>query len=66
MISIVSRYAVTEFSLLHVREKHTETKKNLFTMTSQGFVTAEKNNSLIDRKEKLFRAYLVTILKAII
>ena len=35
-------------------------------MTSQGFVTAEKNNSLIDRKEKLFRAYLVTILKAII
>ena len=31
-------------------EKQTQRQKNLFTMTSRGFVTAVKNNTLIDRK----------------
>ena len=33
------------------REKQTQRQKNLFTMTSGGFVTAASNNSLIDSKQ---------------
>ena len=43
--------------------KHTQT--NLFTMTSGGFVIEVKYNSFIDSKQQFFKAYLVTILKAL-
>ena len=34
-------------------------------MTSGGFVIVVKNNSFIDSKQHFFKAYLVTILKAL-
>ena len=42
------------------RKKQTQRKKNVFTMTSGGFVTAVRNNSIA-----FFRAYLVTISKTL-
>ena len=41
------------------RKKQTQRQKNLFTMTSGGFVIVVRNNSFIDR------TYVVTILKAL-
>ena len=47
------------------REKQTQTQKNVFTMISGGFMIAVRNNSLND-SIAFFRAYLVTILKALV
>ena len=45
------------------KKEKTQAQKNLFTMTSGGFVIVVRNNSF---KIAFFRAYLVTILKALL
>ena len=47
-------------------QREREREKNLFTMTLGGFMIVVRNNSFIDSKIAFFRAYLVTILKALI
>ena len=48
------------------RNRHRD-KKNLFTMTSGGFMIVVRNNSFIDSKQhSLEPTYLVTILKALV
>ena len=47
------------------RKKQIETSKNVFTMTSGGFVIAVGNNAFINSKKEFFRPSLVTILKAL-
>jgi hypothetical protein len=48
------------------RKKQTQRQKNAFTMTSGGFVIAVRIKYFIDSKIAFFRAYLVTILKALL
>ena len=49
------------------RKKQTQIQINLFTIALGGFVIVGINNSLIDSKYvAFFRAYLVTILKALV
>ena len=45
------------------KQKQKHRQKNLFTMTSGGFV---RNSSFFDKKIVFIRAYLVTILKALV
>ena len=52
------------FTALQQKERHRQ--KNVCIMTSGGFVIVVRNNSSIVSKLAVFRAYLVTILKALV
>ena len=49
------------------KETDTETKKNLFTRTSEGFLIVVRNTSFIDSKQYYLEpTYLLTILKVLV